>query len=97
MDRTSESPGPEAPSFPPKNVRVLRGEEELAEAAARAEEGARRLNDRLEARAARDSWTAEHAEQRVGWRQFVRREPDRSELDAAASPKPARDPGSSAA
>ncbi|MDA8311967.1 MAG: hypothetical protein M0Z46_15440 [Actinomycetota bacterium] len=58
--------------LPPTNVRVLRSDEELTEAIARAEDGASRLRDRLAARAARDAWMVEHAEQRLGWRRFVR-------------------------
>lgn len=49
---------PAAPAA--RTVRVLRGEAELAEASARAAVHARRLHDRLEARAARDAWMAEH-------------------------------------
>jgi|GEM_PF-5171532 len=63
---------PEQQFLPPKSVRVLRGQDELAEAVARAAEGARRLHDRLAARAARDAWMAEHNEQRVAWLRFVR-------------------------
>lgn len=58
--------------IPPTNVRVLRGDAELADAVARAAEGARRLHDRLAARAARDAWMAEHDGQRVRWLRFVR-------------------------
>lgn len=43
-----------------RTVRVLRSEAELAEASARAAVHARRLEERLEARAARDAWMAEH-------------------------------------
>lgn len=57
---------------PRKNVRVLRDEEELAEALARAAEGARRLHERLQARAARDALTAEHTGQALGWLPFAR-------------------------
>ncbi|MGC8472515.1 MAG: hypothetical protein ACP5PM_09520 [Acidimicrobiales bacterium] len=71
-ERSSAHPRP----LPPTNVRVLEGDEELAVAVARAAEGARRLDDRLAARAARDAWMAEHTEQRVGWVRFVRHADD---------------------
>lgn len=58
--------------LPSANVRVLHGDEELAEAVARAAVSAKRLHDRLAARAARDAWMAEHTEQRIGWLRFVR-------------------------
>lgn len=48
------------PALPRPAVRVLRDEAELASASERAAEGERRLRARLEARAARDAWTAEH-------------------------------------
>ena len=51
--------GPPAPPAPPPTVRVLHDDEELAAAAERAAEGQRRLQVRLEARAARDAWMAE--------------------------------------
>jgi len=72
MDGYSERSGAHPRILPPTNVRVLKGDEELAAAVARAAEGARRLDDRLAARAARDTWMAEHTEQRVGWVRFVR-------------------------
>jgi len=56
------------PEPPRRNVRVLRGEGELAEAAARAQEGARRLQDRLDARAAKDAWTLEHGDGAISLR-----------------------------
>lgn len=59
-------------AIPRKNCRILHGEEELAEAAARAAEGARRLDERLQARAARDAWMAEHTGQALAWLRFVR-------------------------
>lgn len=72
MEGQRELPGAHARPLPPTNVRVLKSDEELAAAVARAEEGAKRLRDRLAARAARDAWMAEHNEQRVGWKRFVR-------------------------
>jgi|GEM_PF-4131165 len=51
--------------FPVTNVRVLHGADELEAAVARAEDGARRLRERLEARAARDERTARHASRRT--------------------------------
>lgn len=71
MDGQLERANAHARTLPPTNVRVLTSDEELAEAVARAEDGAKRLHDRLAARAARDAWMAEHPEQRVGWRRFV--------------------------
>ncbi|HEY5244357.1 MAG TPA: hypothetical protein VIJ60_01715 [Acidimicrobiales bacterium] len=59
--------GPPAPPAPPPTVRVLRDDQELAAAAERAAEGQRRLQVRLEARAARDEWMAERRQaQRQG-------------------------------
>ncbi len=58
--------------LPPANVRVLHGDEELAAATARAAVGARRLHDRLAARAARDAWMVEHTAQRGSWLPFAR-------------------------
>jgi hypothetical protein len=69
---TLNVPSPAFGPFPPANVRVLHGDHELAEAVARAAVSAKRLDDRLAARAARDAWMAEHTEQRVGWLRFVR-------------------------
>lgn len=71
MDGFSERSG--MPSRLPlqTNVRILKDQEELAAAVARAAEGARRLDDRLAARAARDAWMADHDEQRVSWLRFV--------------------------
>jgi hypothetical protein len=43
-------------------VRVLHGDAELAAAAERAAESQRRLQARLEARAARDAWMAQRKE-----------------------------------
>lgn len=57
--RHKDQPGPSVPPGPPPTVRVLRGDAELAAAAERAAEGQRRLQARLEARAARDAWTAQ--------------------------------------
>jgi len=56
--RHKDQPGPVVPPGPPPTVRVLHGDAELAAAAERAAEGQRRLQARLEARAARDAWTA---------------------------------------
>lgn len=73
MARHLDRPAPvDTSAMPRKNVRVLRDEEELAEATARAAEGARRLAERLQARAARDEWMAEHAGQALAWLCFVR-------------------------
>lgn len=72
MDGQREGSGAHFRTLPPNNVRLLTNDEELAQALARAEEGARRLHDRLAARAARDAWMAEHDGQRVGWLRFVR-------------------------
>lgn len=85
MAGSSETVGAGASSLPPRTVRVLRGEEELEAAVARAAEGARRLHDRLAARAARDAWMVEHDEQRVAWLRFVKGEADRSPLITALS------------
>jgi hypothetical protein len=46
---------------------VLHDAAELAEAAARAADGERRLRARLDARALHDEWFAEHTEQRMRW------------------------------
>lgn len=72
--------------MPRTNVRVLHGEEELTEALVRAADGAKRLHERLQARAARDAWMAEHNGQALGWLRFVSgtRE-DRAALVLAAS------------
>jgi hypothetical protein len=71
--------------MPRTNVRVLHGEEELTEALARAAEGAKRLHERLQARAARDTWMAEHTGQALGWLRFVRaKSEDRATLVVAA-------------
>jgi hypothetical protein len=51
----------------PTNVRVLHDAAELAEAAARAADGERRLRARLDARALHDEWFAEHTDQRMRW------------------------------
>ncbi len=72
MDGRPEGSRAHSPTLPSTNVRVLHGEEELAQAIARAAESAKRLHDRLAARAARDAWMAEHTEQGVGWLRFVR-------------------------
>ena len=72
MDGNSEHFSAHSRLLPPSNVRILEGDEELAVAVARAADGARRLDDRLAARAARDAWMVEHTEQRVGWLRFVR-------------------------
>lgn len=77
-------------ALPRTSVRVLHGEEELAEAVARAAEGARRLHDRLEARAARDAWMAEHPERRVTWLRILRGPGDPPRVQPVA----AKDPGS---
>jgi len=61
--RHKDQSGPPAPPAPPPTVRVLHGDAELAAAAERAAEGERRLRARLDARAARDAWTAQ---QRTG-------------------------------
>jgi hypothetical protein len=73
MDGQVERSTARVRSLPPANVRVLQGDEELAEAVARAAACASRLDDRLAARAARDAWMAEHTSQRAGWLRFVRR------------------------
>jgi hypothetical protein len=57
--RHKSQSGPPVPPAPRPTVRVLRDDDELAAAAERAAEGQRRLQDRLEARAARDAWMAE--------------------------------------
>lgn len=72
MEGQYELPGAHPKRLPPTNVRVLNSSEELAAAIERAEDGAKRLRDRLAARAARDEWTATHTEQCVGWKRFVR-------------------------
>ncbi|MGH8980934.1 MAG: hypothetical protein ACRDWE_07935 [Acidimicrobiales bacterium] len=73
-------------AIPRRNVRVLRGEDELAAASARAAVGARRLHERLEARAARDAWMAEHHGQALAWLGFVRgSSEERAPLVVAAS------------
>jgi hypothetical protein len=72
MDGHRQQSGAQSRTLPPTNVRVLTSDEELAAAVARAEEGAKRLHDRLAARAARDAWMAEHNEQRVGWQRSGR-------------------------
>lgn len=72
-----------------KNVRVLRDDAELSDALARAAEGARRLHERLAARAERDAWMAEHTGQALAWFRFVRgsRE-ERGSLVVAAPAEP---------
>lgn len=62
----------DARGMPHTNVRVLHSDEELAQALARAADGAKRLDERLQARAARDAWMAEHNGQALGWLRFVR-------------------------
>lgn len=86
MDGHREQLGAQSPTLPPTNVRVLTSDEELAAAVARAEEGAKRLHDRLAARAARDAWMAEHNEQRVGWKRFVRRTRETATPVAGSAP-----------
>lgn len=78
-----------SPPVTRSSVRVLRGESELAEAAARAEEGARRLKDRLDARAAKDSRLSDDTGKRLGWREFAK--------GAGANASDGRDGGRSAA
>lgn len=69
MFRHTRDPQPRSEPPAARTVRVLRNPEELAEASARAAEHARRLHDRLEARAARDARTEEHqAGRRLDWR-----------------------------
>src|SRR5579862_3216290 len=85
MAGSSDTVGAGDSSFPSRTVRVLRGEQELEAAVARAAEGARRLHDRLAARAARDAWMVEHNEQRVAWLRFVKGEADRAPLITAVS------------
>jgi hypothetical protein len=72
MDGHGERVSAHPQTLPPANVRVLQSEEELAEAIARAAVSAKRLHDRLAARAAHDEWMAEHTGQRVEWLRFVR-------------------------
>lgn len=60
MLRHSKDPDPHGERPALRTVRLLRSEAELAEASARAAVHARRLRDRLEARAAKDAWTAEY-------------------------------------
>ena len=71
MDGQRERSGVDVRTLPSTNVRVLHGEVELAEAVERAAAGAKRLHDRLAARAAHDTWMREHTEQRVGWLRFA--------------------------
>lgn len=92
MDGQREGPGAHFRPLPPKNVRLLTNEEELAAAVARAEEGARRLHDRLAARAAHDAWMAAHDGQRVGWLRFVRGATERAPMVAPAGARPALHP-----
>lgn len=68
LSNAADPMGPDQGYRAPRTVRVLRDEGELAEAVARAEESARRLHERLAARAARDEWMAEHSEERSAWR-----------------------------
>lgn len=70
MARNAKSMRVEPPA-PRLYVRVLRDEAELAEAAARAAEGERRLRDRLDARAARDEWMRDNVTERLSWQQFA--------------------------
>lgn len=60
--RHKDQSGPPVPPSAPPTVRVLHGDAELAAATERAAEGQRRLEARLEARAARDAWTAQRKE-----------------------------------
>lgn len=60
MRRHATHPDVVAAGVPSRTVRVLRSDEELSEAVARAAVHARRLLDRLDARAAGDARTAEH-------------------------------------
>lgn len=85
MDGHRDPSGAHSRTLPPTNVRLLTSDAELAAAVARAEEGAKRLHDRLAARAARDEWMAEHSDQRVGWRRFVHGSPDAPSLLARAA------------
>ncbi len=73
-------------SLPPANVRVLHGDEELAEAVARAAVCASRLDVRLAARAARDAWMAEHTAQRAGWLRFARSSTEGDRIVAGDDP-----------
>jgi hypothetical protein len=96
MDGHREQLGAQSRTLPPTNVRVLTSDEELAAAVARAEEGAKRLHDRLAARAARDAWMAEHNEQRVGWKRFVRGPRESAPPVSSSAPGPRRRVGDAA-
>lgn len=54
-----------------QHMRVLRDPTELAQAAERAADGERRLRARLDARAARDAWSAERRARTVETTRFV--------------------------
>jgi len=88
MDGHPEGSRAHSPVLPPTNVRILYGEKELAEAIARAAESAKRLHDRLAARAAHDAWMAEHNAQGVGWLRFVRGPAPGKPLSASAAARP---------
>lgn len=66
------NPAAPGPIKAPSTVRVLHGESELAAAVERARDGARRLQDRLDARAAREAWMAGLPARAVEWRRFSR-------------------------
>lgn len=71
----------------PHTVRVLHDESELAAAEERAREGARRLQDRLDSRAAKDAWMAGLSTSVIGWQRLLR--PDAAEADRGSSHPPA--------
>jgi hypothetical protein len=95
MDGHLEGSRAHSQILPPTNVRILYGEDELAEAIARAAESAKRLHDRLAARAARDAWMAEHTAQGVGWLRFVRGPAQGKPLSNSAAARPGQRAASS--
>ncbi|HVC15020.1 MAG TPA: hypothetical protein VND62_09200 [Acidimicrobiales bacterium] len=92
MEGQRERSGAHPQALPPTNARVLTSDEELAAAVARAQEGAKRLHDRLAARAARDAWMAEHTEQRVGWLRFAGGTAGPAPLATPGGPRPGKHP-----
>jgi hypothetical protein len=79
-----DQPQHPAPARTVRTVRVLRSGQELAEASARAAVHARRLDERLAARAARDARTAEY--------QAVDQPKQQDGGGDGRAPLPARDP-----